>query len=153
MLPQVIAVVSLAATAIVSGVFFAVAVSVLPALFALPPGQYVVAHRLLGAGYHPVMPLLVSSALIADVALAVLARTAPARALAIAGAVAIVGVQVISQFGNVPINRVVHATDPNSIQTDWADPRPAWRNWHLLRTGCAVAALTIIAAVVILTAS
>jgi uncharacterized membrane protein len=152
MVSQVIAVVSLTATGIVSGVFFAVAVSVLPTLFALPPGQYVVAHRLLGAGYHPVMPLLVSSALIADVALAVLAHTAAARALAIAGAAAIIGVQVVSQFGNVPINRVVHATDPASIQADWADPRPAWRNWHLLRTGFSVAALTIIAIVVVLTA-
>jgi uncharacterized membrane protein len=152
MLPQVIAVVSLTATGIVSGVFFAIAVSVLPTLFAMPPGQYVAAHRLLGRGYHPVMPLLVSGGLLADITLAVVAKADPARSLAIAGAVSLVGVQLVSQFGNVPINKVVHGTDPDSIPADWADPRPAWRSWHLLRTGFAVAAMTITAAAVVLTA-
>jgi uncharacterized membrane protein len=150
MLSQVMAVVSLMTTGIVAGVFFAVAVSVLPALFALPAGQYVVAHRLLGQGYHPVMPLLVSTALIADVALAILGPAATTRSLAVAGAAALAGVQFVSQFGNVPINRVVHATDPDSIRADWADPRSAWRNWHLLRTGFAVAALTFTAVAVVL---
>jgi hypothetical protein len=46
----------------------------------------------------------------------------------------------------------VHATDPNSIQPDWTDPRAAWRSWHLLRTGFAVAALAITAVAVVLIA-
>jgi uncharacterized membrane protein len=152
MLPQVIAVVSLTATGIVSGVFFAITVSVLPTLFAMPPGQYVTAHRRLGRGYHPVMPLLVSCALLADIALAVVAGGDAARTLAIAGAVSLIGVQLVSQFGNVPINKIVHGTDPDAISADWADPRPAWRSWHLLRTGFAVTAMTIAAAAVVVTA-
>jgi uncharacterized membrane protein len=152
MLPQVIAVISLTATGIVSGVFFAIAVSVLPTLFAMPPGQYVTAHRLLGRGYHPVMPLLVLGGLLADVTLAVVAGTGSVRSLAIAGAVSLVGVQLVSQFGNVPLNKVVHGTDPDAISADWADPRPAWRSWHLLRTGFAITAMTIAAAAVVATA-
>jgi uncharacterized membrane protein len=152
MLPQVIVVISVIATGLVAGVFLAVAVSVMPALTAMPPGPYVTAHRLLGQGYHPVMPLLVSTALLSNVALATVTAAGPVRALAIADAALLAGVQLVSQFRNVPINRVVHATDPEAIGADWADPRPAWRAWHLLRTGFAIAALAFIASAAVLIA-
>jgi uncharacterized membrane protein len=149
---QFIVVISVIATGLVAGVFLAVAVSVMPALTAMAPGPYVTAHRLLGRGYHPVMPLLVTTALLSDVALAAVTAAGSVRALAIVGAALLVGVQLVSQFRNVPINRVVHATDPEAIGAEWADPRPAWRSWHLLRTGLAIAALASIAPAAVLIA-
>lgn len=152
MFSQVIVVIGVIATGLVAGVFLAVAVSVMPALAAMAPGPYVTAHRLLGQGYHPVMPLLATTALFSDVALAAVTGAGPIRTLAIAGTVLLAGVQVVSQFRNVPINRVVHATDPEAIGTDWPDPRPAWRAWHLLRTVFAIAALASIATAAVLIA-
>jgi uncharacterized membrane protein len=140
---------SLAGTAIVSGVFFAVAVSVVPTLAALRPGSYVEVHQLLGKGYHPVMPIVVTVALLADIAGAILADGA-VRWLLAGAAVLLAGVQVVSQFGNVPINRTVGAMRPAELDADWADPRPAWRSWHLLRTVFALGALLLsIAAVLV----
>jgi uncharacterized membrane protein len=150
MLPNALTVASVMASGLVAGVFLALAVSVIPALFAMPPEQYVRAHRLLGRGYHPLMPLLVASATATDVALAVLVPGAAVRLLLAAGAVALIGVMAVSQFGNVPINKVVHAT--KAITSAWADPRPAWRRWHLVRTWMAFAALALNTVAVVLRA-
>lgn len=147
MLPSALTAASLIASGVIAGVFLALAVSVIPALFALPPDQYVRAHTLLGRGYHPLMPLLVSSATAADLVAAFLASAA-GRYLAAAGATALAGVMAVSQLGNVPINKIVHATI--TITPAWADPRPAWRRWHLVRTWMAFAALTLNAVAVLL---
>ena len=128
---------------IVAGVFFAVAVSVLPTVQTLPAHLYVELHRKLGEGYHPVMPLVVTAGVLADVALLFLADGTAPRVLFAVALLALVGVQLVSQFGNVPINRVVHAQDPAAIPDDWEDPRPRWRNWHRLRTAFALTALTV----------
>ncbi|MER5212027.1 DUF1772 domain-containing protein [Streptomyces sp. NPDC002838] len=126
---------------IVAGVFFAVAVSVLPAVQTLPADRYVELHRKLGEGYHPVMPLVVTVGVLADLVLLFVADEAGARALFAVALLAMVGVQVVSQFGNVPINKRVHSLDPAAIPPDWQDPRLPWRNWHRLRTACALTAL------------
>jgi uncharacterized membrane protein len=152
MLPSALTVVSVMASGVVAGVFFALAVSVLPALSAMPPEQYIQTHQLLGKGYHPVMPLLVGTATAADVALAVLAPASSTRYLAAAGAVALAGVMAVSQLGNVPINKVVHATSAGPVSQSWADPRPAWRHWHMLRTWMAFAALILNTVAVVLRA-
>lgn len=136
----VLKIVALLGTGVVSGVFYAIAVSVLPALFALPPGQYVVLHRMLGKGYHPAMPLIVTAATLADLVLAVL-LDGPARVLFAVAFVAMVAVQCVSHLCNVPINRTLKDVDPDQISPEWTDPRPRWRGWHMLRTGCAAGAL------------
>lgn len=133
-------IVALLGTGTVAGVFFAVAVSVLPTLFALPPGQYITVHRLLGKGYHPAMPLIVNAATIADLVLLITTHGV-GRALSIAALAAMIGVQCVSHLCNVPINRSLHNVDPDHVGPEWTDPRPAWRSWHLVRTGCAAVAL------------
>ena len=143
---QLLTVVAITGTGIVAGVFFAIAVSVLPTLFAMAPAQYVWTHQLLGKGYHPVMPLVVTVALVCDVVLAVLVDGPTARVLFVAAAVLLVAVQVVSQFGNVPINREVNKVRPEAIPSDWRDPRPPWRRWHTVRTVCALLALGTAAA-------
>jgi uncharacterized membrane protein len=124
----------------VAGVFFAVTVSVMPALAVLPADRYVLMHRLLGRGYHPVMPAIVTFSFIATVVLAAAAPTTAVRVLTVAAAVLLAGVSYVSEFRNVPINRLVGAVDVRALPEDWPDPRAAWRNWHWLRTAFAFAA-------------
>ncbi|MFH8788922.1 DUF1772 domain-containing protein [Streptomyces roseoverticillatus] len=128
---------------LVAGVFFAVAISVLPALAAMTPDRYLHAHRLLGKGYHPTMPILVNATLLADIALAVLAPSAAVRAMLIVSAVGIVVVEAVSHLCNVPLNKLAGRTDADSVPADWHDPRPLWRRWHMVRTGAALAVLIL----------
>lgn len=135
------AVAALLGTGVVAGVLFAVALSVLPALFAMPAERYVYAHQLLGRHWDPTMPLIVLTSFTLDVALAVLS-TGPSRVLLVAGAVLLLGVSGVSHLANVPINRRVKAVaDPWALPVSWTDPRPQWHRWHLLRTVLAVLAL------------
>lgn len=129
----------LVASAVVAGVFFAVAVSVLPALFTMPMGQYIETHRLLGKGYHPAMPRIVTAAIVAEVLLATLVSSAAIVGCYAAAAAALVGVSVVSHRCNVPINRDIAAIGDRPPE-GW-DPRPRWRNWHRLRLGFAFVVL------------
>jgi uncharacterized membrane protein len=136
-----LAVAALLGSGIVAGVLFAVALSVLPALFAMPTDRYVQAHQLLGRNWDPTMPVIVLTSFLLDVVLAVLA-TATQRALLAAAAVLLLGVSAVSHLANVPINRRVKSvTDASALPDSWVDPRPLWRRWHLLRTALAVLAL------------
>jgi uncharacterized membrane protein len=131
---------------VTAGVLFAVALSVLPALFAMPTERYVYAHKLLGRNWDPTMPVIVLSSTVLDVVLA--AVVAPSRAtvwFAVAGAL-LLGVSAVSHLCNVPINRRVKSVDPDRIPAGWQDPRPLWRRWHLLRTILAVLAVVVNAA-------
>ncbi|MEV7859174.1 DUF1772 domain-containing protein [Streptomyces hirsutus] len=143
---EVLGVAALIGSGLTAGVLFAVALSVLPALFAMETGTYVYAHRLLGRNWDPTMPVIVLSSTLADGVLAV-AATGTARPLFAAGAVLLLGVSGVSHLCNVPINRRVKAiTDPAALPPDWEDPRPLWRRYHYLRTALAVLALTVNAA-------
>jgi uncharacterized membrane protein len=127
---------------ITMGVFFAVAVSVAPALVAMTPERYVEAHRLLGKGYHPIMPIITNVTMLAGFALVVLSRNPVSQVLFGIAAVTVIGVQAVSHLGNVPINRSL-AGAPAGAGTGWTDPRPKWRFWHQIRT--AEAALALVA--------
>ncbi|MBP2327288.1 putative membrane protein [Kibdelosporangium banguiense] len=129
----------LVGSGVVAGVLFAVALSVLPALFAMPADRYVYTHKLIGRNWDPTMPVIVLSCVAIDVALAVVATSGTVWFAA--AAAALLGVSVVSHFCNVPINRRVKSQDPAGIPAGWRDPRPVWRRWHLLRTGLALFAL------------
>ncbi|WP_411139476.1 anthrone oxygenase family protein [Streptomyces sp. x-80] len=143
--PAVLATAVCVTSGLVAGVLFAVALSVLPALRAMPPDRYLHAHQLLGRNWDPTMPVIVLGSFAADAALAASAggRGRPEFA---AAAVLLLLVSVVSHFGNVPINRRVKETDPDAVPADWHDPRPLWRRWHLVRTVLAVAAAALNAA-------
>jgi uncharacterized membrane protein len=143
-------VVAVLGSGVVAGVLFAVALSTLPALIAMPPGRYIYAHKLLGRNWDPTMPAIVLTSTLVDLVLATAVPEVPAgaRALFLAGAVLLVAVSVVSHFANVPINKQLRTLDPDRMPSDWHDPRPLWRRWHLLRTVCAIAALAVNAAAV-----
>lgn len=136
-------IVVLTCSGIVAGVFFAVTVSVVPALAALPAGRYVEVHRMLGKGYHPTMPLIVMLVLAGDLALAFVAPATVPVALPVTAMVLQVGVQAVSHLGNERLNRSVRTADPDVLGPAWTDPRQAWRRWHLIRTALALAVFVI----------
>ncbi|KUO20109.1 anthrone oxygenase family protein [Streptomyces dysideae] len=140
---EVLGAAALVGSGVTAGVLFAVALSVLPALFAMETGTYVYAHQLLGRNWDPTMPVIVLSSTLLDVALAV-AVPGTGRVLFATAAVLLLAVSGVSHLCNVPINRRVKAiTDPAVIPTDWQDPRPLWRRFHYLRTALAVLALAV----------
>lgn len=148
---DVMGTVALVGSGLTAGVLFCVALSVVPALRALPPDRYVQTHKLLGRNYDPTMPLIVLATAVVDVLLAVVTSPTGPRSLFVIAAALMLGVSVVSHLCNVPINRRVKALNPAAIPEDWMDPRPLWRRWHLLRTALAVLALVVNAVAVALT--
>ncbi|MFI0787273.1 anthrone oxygenase family protein [Streptomyces lydicus] len=143
--PAVLAAGVCVTSGVVAGVLFAVALSVLPALRAMPPDRYVQAHQLLGRHWDPTMPVVVLGSFAADAVLVGPAGGHGRPVFAVA-AVLLALVSAVSHFGNVPINRRVKGIDPAAIPADWRDPRPPWRRWHLVRTVLAVVAAALNAA-------
>jgi uncharacterized membrane protein len=137
-----LAVLGLVCCGTVAGVFFAVSVSVVPALAALPPARYLEVHQLLGSGYHPVMPIMATTSVFADATLG-LATGGLQRAAYLGALVLLVGVQGVSHLRNEPLNRRVRDMPPGSVPAGWEDPRRPWRSWHLVRTVLAMAALML----------
>jgi uncharacterized membrane protein len=138
-----LAVIGMVGSGIVAGVLFAVAISHVPALQAMPPDRYVEASRLLGSHWDPVMPVIVLVSTLAEAGLAFQAPAPPARVAFAVSAVFLLAVSGVSHLANVPINRQVKGLDTGAIPADWRDPRPVWKRWHLLRTGLAFAALVV----------
>jgi hypothetical protein len=131
---------ALVGSAITTGVLLAVAVSIVPVFLSLPAGRYVQVHKVAGRYFDRFMPPTVIATTVADIVLAVRARP-PALALFALAALFLAGVSLVSQLGNVPINRVVKALPIGGPPGSWDDPRNRWRIFHLWRTGFAAAAL------------
>jgi uncharacterized membrane protein len=142
----VLSVVALLGSGLTAGVLFAVALSVLPALFAMPMDRYIETHRLLGRNWDPTMPVIVLTSTAVDVALAVLTDKTVLFAI---GAVLLLAVSGVSHLCNVPINRRVKALDTAEIPAEWPDPRPLWRRFHTLRTVLAILALLVNAVAIV----
>ncbi|MGI5404001.1 anthrone oxygenase family protein [Streptomyces sp. CA-135486] len=146
---EVLGIAVLLGSGVTAGVLFAVALSVLPALFAMETGTYVYAHKLLGRNWDPTMPVVVLTSTLLAAVLALTADDGAAQALFAVAAVLLLGVSAVSHLANVPINRRVKSVEnPDELPADWEDPRPLWRRWHLLRTLLAVLALALNAAAV-----
>ncbi|MFL6140706.1 MAG: anthrone oxygenase family protein [Labedaea sp.] len=137
---------------LLAGVFFDVAIAMMPAFFAMRPGSYIEANNMIGEHYHPIMPIVVNIATISDLLLGILSDSAAHKALFFVAFASLVGVQLVSQFGNVPINKRMLAIDPENVPDDWGDPRRLWSNWHFLRTAFAGIAFVINGTAVVLAA-
>jgi uncharacterized membrane protein len=140
---DLLAVTALLCCGIVAGVFVAVELSVVPALAAMPAARYIEVHRLLGKGYHPAMPVIVTAAVLVEGGLVAIAPSGPARVVHAASLVLLIGVQLVSHLSMEPVNRRVRALAPGSVPPDWHDPRRPWSAWHLVRTMLALAAFTL----------
>lgn len=131
---------ALTGSAIATGVLLAVAISLVPVFLSLPAGQYVQVHKVAGRYFDRFMPPTVIITMAADIVLAVRAHPRTA-VLFVLAALFLAGVSLVSQFGNVPINRVVKALPVGGPPENWKDPRNHWRTFHRWRTGFAAAAL------------
>ena len=96
---------------LVAGVFFDVAIAMMPAFFDMRPGSYVEANNMIGGHYHPTMPIVVNIATISDLLLGIMSHSAARQVLFFTAFAFLVGVQLVSQFGNVPINKRMLAID------------------------------------------
>lgn len=114
-----------------------------PLLLTLSTERYIPIHQFLVTRFDPFMPVSMCSALLLDFGVVAAAPSSSGRALALTGAVLLIGAMVVSLTRNVPINRWISTLDPQRVPDDWAliDPRVRWRNWNLVRTVLAVAAL------------
>jgi uncharacterized membrane protein len=144
-----LAVVTLLLTGLTAGTLFGVALANVPTFTLMPLRQYAGVHQMLDKYYEPTMPIMVFASCAADLALALVTHGPGARALFAVAAAALIGVALISQFFNVPLLRPLRALDVTQMSADWPDPRPAWRRWHLVRTGLACLALAAAAGAVV----
>jgi hypothetical protein len=166
----------LVASGTAAGVLFSVALAVVPAFVDLPAERYVEVHKLIGRRYDRVMPPMVITYTLIDVVLAAGVGsgtgwgvgsgvgvgvgagvgaglvTGPAGRVLFGIAAALgAGVSLVSQFGNVPINRRVKRMPPGPVPAGWPDPRARWRALNLVRTTFAVLGLAVNAAALLLT--
>jgi uncharacterized membrane protein len=144
---HVIGVSALLGAGITAGVLFCVAISLVPGFLALPPQEYIDAHRLFGRYFDRVMPPLVVLTTVLVAVLAYAADSAGRRTALFTAALCLLGVSVVSQSRNVPINRRVKRL--TTVPDDWDDPRIVWRNWHTLRLALAVLGLVLTSAGVV----
>ena len=97
---------------VLAGVLIAVEIAVVPMLGALPGDRFVQVHRLLDPHFDPIMPRASKVALAAGVALVLVGSDGIVSRVAFALAVScIVGVALVSELRNVPINRRIETWD------------------------------------------
>ena len=116
-----------------------------PMLLSLSVENYLSVHKGFIGRFDPFMPICICTALVADAVLAFLVPIASAHALLALGAVLYLSVLSVSLTKNVPINHWIITLDPTNPPADWdqIDPRVKWRNWNVVRTTLAVAALVV----------
>lgn len=130
-------------TGILAGVLLAVDIAVVPMLGVLPGGRFVQVHRLLDPGFDPMMPRLSKIALAAGLVLAVRGGAPIAdRVLSALAEMCLLGVALVSELGNVRINRRIASWDGADLPPAWQDVRTRWFRAHRLRTVLAITAFT-----------
>jgi len=145
----VLTVVLLASSGIFAGGLVMVAGAIVPTFRALPAGAYVQLHQTLSRYVDRFMPATALLTILLGLALMWLYKGA-VRGLLAAGVLLTIAVAVISQFGNVPLNRKVRSWHPEAPPADTGDLLKRWRSLHLLRTFAGVLALVVFAAAAVL---
>jgi len=127
---------------LIAGVFFDVALAMLPAFMGMTPGRFIYTNNTIGKGYHPTMPIVCSTTVVVNLTLFLL-TDGPHRYLFLIATLLVAGTMVVSEFGNMRINRVLLKIDPENVPAGWQDPRARWRAYHLIRTALAVLAVAV----------
>lgn len=140
MLVHALTVVFLLLSGVLAGVLVAVEIAVVPMLGALPGDRFVQVHRLLDPRFDPLLPRASKIALVAGVALLVVGSDGIVNRVAFALAeLCIVGVALVSELRNVPINRRIDTWDGTDLPAGWQELQTRWFRANRLRTVLAVA--------------
>jgi uncharacterized membrane protein len=130
-------------TGVTAGGLAFMARGVTPATPTLRPGTFTELHSALYRFADPLMPALVCASTLACAGLgAALAARADgaATALAAVATAALIGVIVITETVNKPINKRVDTWSPAAPPPDWGAVRDRWNTFHLRRTLCGLVA-------------
>ncbi|HEX9337036.1 MAG TPA: DUF1772 domain-containing protein [Pseudonocardiaceae bacterium] len=146
---HVLSVLVMLASGVIAGVFFDVALAMLPAFMVMTPGRFIYTNNTIGKGYHPTMPIVCTTTVVADLSL-VFISDGSHRYLFLIATLLVAGTMVVSEFGNMRINRILLKIDPENVPPGWHDPRSRWRAYHLLRTALAVIAVAVNGTAVVL---
>lgn len=106
------------------------------ALSRVSESTYVEFHQATNYTFDPYMPIVVVSALLGGIALAIFSQGTHSLAgeLAIAGSVCYAAVLVIALTTNLRINKQIAGWSVQSPPNDWAIIRRSWVRFHILRT-------------------
>lgn len=133
---ELLTVLVLMGSGLTAGVMSCVALSLVPGFRALPYEDYVESHIVFGKHFDKVMPPVVVLTALGMAALLAVAGPVPLNVTALACQCT---VSLVSQLGNVPINRRVKSRQCPAEE----DPRPEWRRWHFVRLAASLAALAL----------
>jgi uncharacterized membrane protein len=127
---------------ITAGSFVAVHFAVAPTMVRLVDESAVTFHGTFDHFIHRYMPVTAFSSMVIAIALLVGWTLSTADVvLIVVGALGILGAILISQFINVPMNRVIMSWDVSAIPSDYHAIRARWLRWDGIRTYCSLVAV------------
>ncbi|ATB29576.1 DUF1772 domain-containing protein [Melittangium boletus] len=143
MYSKILTLMVLASNAIFVGGLVMVAAAVVPAFRTVPAQVYIWMHQVLDRYIERYMPFTAGFTILTGLGLAFLQPGTWPRVLVLAGVLFTATVSAISQFGNVPLNKRVHAWNPEAPPPPGEIARllASWRRLHLVRTGSSILAL------------
>ncbi|MDN3353345.1 anthrone oxygenase family protein [Actinomadura sp. DC4] len=121
-------------TGALAGVLMAVEMAMVPMLRALGGERWIEVHRLLDPGFDPLMPRVNKIVLAVGLVLIVVVPSTPARVSFGLAAAGIIGVALVSELRNVPMNRRIDGWAAAGLPDDWARLRARWARANRLRT-------------------
>jgi uncharacterized membrane protein len=135
---SVLTLLSLVGSGLVAGGIVAVAMAVVPAEGTLPAREYAQWHTPFAHHMDRYIPVVAVATILIGIGLAFLHTGWRERGLVLAGALLIVSIAVISETGNVPMNREIAAWGPETPLAETQRVRERWRRLHVYRTVAAL---------------
>ncbi len=132
--------VSLALTAVISGIYVRDVISY-PGVRRLDGPHYARYHQELDREFARVMPLVGRASLVASVATVAVPQEPRRRALAALALGCNVAAVAVTVTHEVPLNRQVQSWSAEAPPDDWTDLRDRWFAGHRLRTALGLAGL------------
>ena len=114
------------------------------------PGAFIEVHQGAVRGLNTLLPGLGLAAIVLVAVQAVqLRRERSPLLLLIAAALCLVAAGLVTRLGNQPINELVMGWSAATLPADWEAIRDNWRNLHLVRVVCSIAALAMLSAAIV----
>lgn len=110
------------------------------------PAAFIEVHQGAVRGLDALLPVQGIVAIVIVAALATGARHDRRQfVLLVVAALLLAAAGLVTRLGNQPINALVMSWTADTLPANWEALRDSWRNLHLLRTACTMAALLLLA--------